>query len=142
MRVEVVAHGSPKYLETIQLRREILRRPLGLDFMPQQLADEATDIHLAGIVEGQVVACLILTPVGNESAHMRQVAVVPERQRQGLGRLIVEASEGVARNKGFHKMILHARDTAVPFYLALGYTITGEPFEEVSIPHLQMFKIL
>jgi predicted GNAT family N-acyltransferase len=39
-------------------------------------------------------------------------------------------------------MILHARATAVPFYLRLGYTVVGEPFEEVGIPHRGMEKAL
>ena len=33
-------------------------------------------------------------------------------------------------------MSLHARQIAVPFYERLGYTIVGEPFEEVGIPCL------
>ena len=37
-------------------------------------------------------------------------------------------------------MTLHARQVAVPFYERLGYSIVGEPFEEVSIPHFKMEK--
>jgi predicted GNAT family N-acyltransferase len=37
---------------------------------------------------------------------------------------------------------MHARQTAVGFYQKLGYSITGEPFEEVTIPHYIMEKAL
>ena len=43
--------------------------------------------------------------------------------------------------KGYKKIVLSARDTAVAFYLSLGYSIEGEIFEEVGIPHQSMFKI-
>ena len=35
-------------------------------------------------------------------------------------------------------MVLHARQTAVPFYERLGYETYGEPFVEVTIPHIAM----
>lgn len=37
-------------------------------------------------------------------------------------------------------MVLHARDSALDFYLSLGYSIVGDPFEEVGIPHHRMEK--
>ncbi len=40
----------------------------------------------------------------------------------------------------FDKITLHARKNAVPFYLALGYKIIGEEFEEVGLPHFEMEK--
>jgi predicted GNAT family N-acyltransferase len=39
-------------------------------------------------------------------------------------------------------MVLHARETAVPFYNALGYNSVGAQFEEVGIPHFRMEKAL
>jgi predicted GNAT family N-acyltransferase len=39
-------------------------------------------------------------------------------------------------------MVLHARETAVPFYLKLGYEVVGGQFEEVGIPHFKMEKKL
>jgi hypothetical protein len=73
---------------------------------------------------------------------MRQVAVVPELQGQGIGRAMVEYSEALARTVGFTRMILHARETAVAFYEKLGYAKVGERFVEVTIPHWAMAKRL
>jgi GNAT superfamily N-acetyltransferase len=44
-------------------------------------------------------------------------------QGRGYGRLIMEATELKAKERGDTKMILHARDYAVDFYLRLGYTL-------------------
>ena len=43
-----------------------------------------------------------------------------------------------AHLQGGSEIALHARESAVPFYLALGYGLVGEPFEEVGIPHRKM----
>lgn len=142
MDLRVVEHGSADYHRTVALRFEILRRPLGLTFDPEQLAAEDRELHLAVFAEDELMACLVLTPLADGQIKMRQVAVQAGQQGQGLGRKLVEFSEVVARERGFTRMVLNARDTAVPFYLRLGYAIEGEPFEEVTIPHRHMAKDL
>ncbi|KXK56559.1 MAG: Histone acetyltransferase HPA2-like protein [Chlorobi bacterium OLB7] len=71
---------------------------------------------------------------------MRQVAVAESAQRSGIGKAMVDFSEHFAREHGFSEITMHARETAVPFYLNLGYEIIGDRFEEVSIPHFKMRK--
>lgn len=134
--------SSEEQLQSIELRRAVLRAPLGLDFTPEQLAEESSEFHLVAVEAGVVVACLVLTPMAGGEIKMRQVAVEPDRQGQGIGQELVRFSEQFAGERGFHRMVLHARDTAIPFYLKLGYQIEGEPFEEVTIPHRQMAKNL
>ena len=74
---------------------------------------------------------------------MRQVAVDEHLQGKGLGGILVEFSEEYALNNGFDEIVLHARDTAVKFYLSLDYEITDKDFfYEVGIAHLKMRKKL
>ena len=134
MELKRIQHNTPEYERVVALRRRVLRAPLGLDFTAEQLAAEADDIHLAGFEGETPVACLILTPVSPEQWKMRQVAVAPERQGGGLGSRLVAYCEGVARAAGCAQITLHARETAVPFYLRAGYEVEGEPFEEVTVP--------
>lgn len=138
-----ITFGTPEYDESIALRTEVLRKPLGLEFVPEQLATEWTDVHLAAFApSGKMVGILLLTPLSAEAVKMRQVAVAPDLQGTGVGRVMVAASEEKAREMQFQKITLHARDTAVPFYLKLGYHIVGEGFMEVGIPHHAMEKSL
>jgi ribosomal protein S18 acetylase RimI-like enzyme len=139
--IREVAHSSPEYWATIELRRNILRLPLGLDFSTEELDAEAGDIHLAAF-NPDLVGCLVLVPRLDGEIKMRQVAVRPDLQRTGLGTQLVVASEVLARSRGFRTMTLHARDTALAFYRRLGYDVEGCPFEEVSIPHYRMSKRL
>ena len=140
--LRLVLHGSPEYEETVALRDEILRRPLGLRFTPEVLGAESGDMHLACYENGALVGCLILSPGDAGTIKMRQVAVAEQLQGRGVGRALVERSEEIAREHGFREMVLHARDTAVPFYERLGYERVGEQFQEVNLPHWKMRKSL
>ena len=142
MTFQIAEFASPEQLASIELRKRVLRWPLGLDFTPEQLAAEVDEFHLVALDGDELVACLVLTPQSREVIKMRQVAVEPDWQGKGVGKQLVEFSERVSRDKGFTQMVLNARDTAVPFYLKLDYQIEGEPFEEVTIPHRRMVKEL
>lgn len=140
---EEVEFGSRDYWRAVQLRRRLLRLPLGLDFTPEDIGAEAGQTHLvARSADGGIVAVALLVPVDERTAKMRQVAVEPEFQRRGIGAELVRYFERVAAEKGYERIELNARDTAVDFYLRLGYWIDGEPFEEVTIPHRKMVKRL
>ena len=143
-RVEVrrVEYGSLDYSKTVELRSEVLRKPLGLTFTPEFLAQDAADFHFAAFKDERLLGCLILHPSDQKSMKMRQVAVSSESQGLGVGRTLVEASEAFAREKNFKQMLLNARDTAVKFYLNLGYEVVGDTFIEVGIPHNLMRKSL
>lgn len=143
MLIVEILFGSPEYDEAVALRHLVLRQPLGLEYTPEQLAAEYDQIHLAGFdATGALIAYLNLTPVDTQTVKMRQVAVTPALQGKGIGTQLVNASEALAIDRGFGTMILHARETAVPFYLRLGYSTVGGRFEEVTIPHFKMEKAL
>jgi GNAT superfamily N-acetyltransferase len=137
-----VAHGSPEYWETAELRNCVLRKPIGLKFSAEDVETEKRYRHLACHCGDRLVACLMLDPLENGDIRMRQVAVVPELQRQGIGKALVKYSETWACNAGYRRMTLHARDTAVAFYERLAYSKVGDEFEEVTIPHWAMEKRL
>lgn len=140
---KAIAHGSREYQATVELRMAVLIGPLGLTIPPEALAAEAADFHLiCTSPEGDLLACMILSPEENLSVRMRQVAVAAERQGEGIGTTLVEFAEQFARRKGFVQMTMHARETAVHFYERLSYERYGERFYEVTIPHWKMKKAL
>lgn len=144
MLIQEAKFNSESYWSAVQLRREVLRFPLNLDFSGAELALEGCQTHWVIENEGEVVAsATIVWPAeATLPVKVRQVAVATNQQGQGLGRKIMAACEGHAREKGYETVALHARETAVPFYLGLGYSLEGEPFEEVGIPHRKMTKSL
>jgi GNAT superfamily N-acetyltransferase len=70
------------------------------------------------------------------------MAVPNSMQGKGVGRALMIFAENIARDLGYKKLCMHARQTALGFYKKLGYSITGEPFEEVTITHYIMEKAL
>lgn len=140
MQVEIIEHGGPKYDMTVSLRDRILRQPLGLRFTTEELAAESTCIHVAGFVDGQIIACCVIALQPQGWFKIRQVAVDSDFQRQGLGRQLMEFVHGHVASIGGTKVFCHSRDVAEPFYVKLGYQPTGEYFEEVSIRHVRMEK--
>lgn len=137
-----IQYGSTEYAAAFALREEVLRKPLGLSLNDETLAQERDYFHLVCHLDSELVACLVLLPKESGDIRMRQVAVKPHLQGQGIGRALVEFAEQFARERGFTLMKLHARDIAIPFYERLGYESVGEPFVEVTILHQTMQKRL
>lgn len=143
MTVIPVVFGTPEFDEMLALRYKVLREPLNMDFTVEQIETEYDSQHLACYSSGwTLLGCLTLLPIGENEVKMRQVVVAPEAQGRGVGRLLVEESELWARMKGYGKMEMHARETAVPFYKKLHYHTVGERFLEVGLPHFKMEKKL
>jgi len=137
-----VQHGIDEYDQTVALRDEILRRPLGLAFSPEELTEEKGSFHLACWQGNMLAACLVLKPLSGQQIRMCQLAVRTDSQSKGLGRTLVNYSESFAGRHGYREIIMHARETALGFYEKLGYRKEGGRFVEVTIPHFLMRKTL
>ena len=142
MSLKIIEFGSPFYQKMVDLRFQILRNPLGLTFDQADLDKEKEDILIGFFDEDDIKGCCILTPDNKTNIRLRQMAVLSGLQRSGIGRVIMNFAENVARDKGYKVLHMHARKSAVGFYQKLGYEIVGEEFEEVTIPHYEMQKAL
>jgi predicted GNAT family N-acyltransferase len=142
MEIVVVDPHSALYQQVFHLREEVLRKPLGMSLHNEDLSRDYTDTIMAGLLDGQVVACLMLHPKNSETVQLRQMAVYDHLQGRGLGRALVAAAEKLAAEKGYKKMILHARQVALGFYKSMDYVVVGDEFAEVGIPHYAMEKLL
>lgn len=140
--IRQIAHASHDYAMAVNLRRALLRTPLGLDFTSAQLATEATDTHLAAFDDEEVVGTVVLSPYDDSTLKLRQMAVDDSQQGAGIGRQLLTAAEEHAKALGKTRIMLAARVTAQAFYARYGYAAEGDIFEEVTIPHITMHKTL
>lgn len=143
--IKLTEFASPEYLDSVELRREVLRKPLGLDFSENDLAEDRLQFHFVAVKGSEIIGILILKPFDKEGRNfvkMRQVAVQFEYQNSGIGGKLLEFSENWARTNNYAGIELNARTPAVNFYLKHGYRVIGEEFLEVGIPHLHMIKQL
>jgi predicted GNAT family N-acyltransferase len=142
MICKLLEFGSAQHRASIELRRQVLRIPLGLDFEQEDLDAEHSQYHFA-CIDGEEIAGILLFKVMREGPlKMRQVAVREDLQGKGIGKMLVQFSEQWATENKFMSIELNARKTAVPFYTALGYDVEGTEFSEVNIPHYKMVKKL
>lgn len=126
----------------VQLRTDILRKPLGMTFSAEELEREKENILIGAFEEDKLLGCCMLIREGKDEIRLRQMAVLKNLQGKGIGRALMQFAENIARDIGHKKIIMHARKTAVPFFEKLGYTISSDEFLEISIPHIEMEKML
>ncbi len=143
-QILIVPFGSVLYDEAVELRNRVLRVPLNLQFTSPQLSKEWKHYHFVYLdqISMKVIGVLVMAPVDSVTVKMRQVAVDPFCQGQGIGRAMVVFAENWARINGFDRIKLSARKQAVPFYSKMGYKTHGEEYLEVGIPHRDMYKNL
>ncbi len=71
MIVVPVDFATPDFDRLLNLRNEILRIPLGLEFKVEDIVQEFDQIHLAAFEEDQLLGCLSFKIMGNKSLANR-----------------------------------------------------------------------
>jgi len=140
MNIELVEYGSLEYIQTRNLRNDILRKPLGLNLFERDLTIEFNSMHFAVIDGKAVIACVVAEPHSKSVVKIRQMAVSEPYQGIGIGARLMIYAEKVLQKKSFTYIYLNARKDVVLFYLKLGYKCVGKEFLEVTIPHIKMEK--
>lgn len=151
IRVRRIEPADPLYHQALALREEEILRPLGMDLaafhrefpgIEQRLEHFVATIEVLGIP--RVVGCASLLP--NDPApgagRMMQMAVSRQRQREGIGTMLVSALEQRAFGElGLTELASHVPLASVGFLASLGWTIETAPgaeFVEGGVPHRRM----
>lgn len=111
------------------LRYRVLREPLNQPRGSERNDGDQSGQHLALYVDDKLEAITRLDQASDGVSQVRFVAVEPTAQGLGYGRVIMDAAEAISKQAGNSKMILHARDYAVDFYLRLDYTVIEKSYK-------------
>jgi N-acetylglutamate synthase-like GNAT family acetyltransferase len=133
--------------EVIDLRWRILRAGLDRSTAFFEGDHESTTHHLVAELNGRVVGCVTILQrpwEGQPAWQMRGMAIEPELQGTGIGRMLVDAVERTAREAGHScQLWCNARSPVVGFYHKLGWKVVGEEFViPTAGPHFRMQKRL
>ncbi len=142
MALKQIDHGTDQYLRMVNLRDNVLRKPLGLTFSHDELIKEVDDILIVCTEDDNVIGCCILSKENNYTVRLRQMAVPQKLHGKGIGASIINFAENLAKDKGYKCVTMHARNTAIGFYEKFGYQVKGDEFTEVNVPHHIMEKYL
>lgn len=142
MALKIIDHGSKEYRQMVQLRIDVLRKPLGLSFTEDELAKEKNHILIGAFEEEKMLGCCMLIKLEDGSVRLRQMAVLNNLQGKGIGRALTQFAENIARDIGYKKITMHARKPVTGFFEKLGYRVSSDEFLEITIPHYEMEKML
>lgn len=142
MALKIIDHGSKEYQQMVTLRQNILRKPLGLDFTPEELEKEKDVVLIGAFDDDQMLGCCMLVKQDDKKMRLRQMAVLNNLQGKGIGRSLLAFAENISRDLGYTRIMMHARKTAADFFEKLGYKVTSSEFLELNIPHIVMEKDL
>jgi N-acetylglutamate synthase-like GNAT family acetyltransferase len=142
MDIRIFDTSAPEYKEMIELRLNVLLRPLGVPASYINSEKEKADLMIGAFDQGVIIGCCVLTPLEREVMQLRQMAVRLDVQGKGVGAAILAFAEKTAKERGFMRLMMHARDVVIPFYQKCGYRIAGDQFTEVGIAHHRMEKEL
>lgn len=140
MALKIIDHGTPEYRQMVQLRTDVLRKPLGLQFTDDELEKEKENILIGAFEEEKILGCCMLIREEGREVRLRQMAVLKNLQGKGIGRAILQFAENIARDSGYKKITMHARKSASGFFEELGYKVCSDEFLEIGIPHYEMEK--
>jgi GNAT superfamily N-acetyltransferase len=124
MKIEIRAPKSPdEWLAYYDLRYRILRQPWKQPLGSERNEGDESGMHFALFEDEKIKAIARLDQSAQFECQVRFVAVESFMQGRGYGRLIMEACERVACERGDTKIILHAREVALNFYTKLDYKL-------------------
>lgn len=133
---------SSYYSVSYRHRDRILRQPLGLSLWREDLSLERSHRHFGVIEEGGLIAGLIMVPLSDQQAKLRQMWVLEHKRGQGVGQFLITEVEKTLLQQSLRTITLAARVSAIGFYKKLGFQVIGNEFEEVGLPHQRMEKYL
>ncbi|MBS9803670.1 GNAT family N-acetyltransferase [Bacillus cereus] len=76
------------------------------------------------------------------TGKLERICILKDYRKYGLGKVIIQTLEEIARNEQATKVKLHGQTQAEGFYKKLGYETSSDIFMEDGIPHILMTKVL
>jgi N-acetylglutamate synthase-like GNAT family acetyltransferase len=148
IRIQRIDPSSPLYAQELDLRQRVLLDPIRYSieqFRKDFPGAEEKFEHFVAVVDHpkgeRVVGCVCLLPNHPKkgTAKLMQMAVDPQRQGEGIGRLLVAELERRAFGElKIKELFCHARDNATKFYEKLEWKISGPEFLEAGVKHYKM----
>lgn len=130
-------------MHAAQIRTEVFvqeqKIPLEMEW------DEADKTALHAVAYnglGQAIGTARLLQASPVVAKVGRMAVKRVLRGSHIGRDLLATLTDVAKRQGCLEVMLHAQSSAQGFYSRAGFFARGEVFDEVDIPHIEMFKTL
>ena len=142
--MEIVTRSPAGKLEWevyYDLRYRILREPWNQPRGSERNEGDKTAKHFATYVGQNMVSIARADELPDKTIQIRFVATEHKMQGKGYGKIVMNAIHSFYENTEIKKVILHSRETSVPFYKHMGYSILESSYLLFGeIPHFLMVK--
>jgi len=119
------------------LRYKVLREPGGHPKGTEKDDYEPISDHFMAVNDAdEIVGVAKLYEKTTEMGHLSHLAVAPEYQHQGIGRMLLEAVEQHAREKAYTSLGAMSRVTATAYFEKFGFHIAELPGIHLGTIHL------
>lgn len=118
---------------------------IGIDELTALIADPAERLLVAED-DGVPVGCVRVADLGGGLAYLGLLAVEPARQAAGIGRVLIDAAEALARStfgaRRIEMTVIDRRAELIAYYQRRGYAPAGtRPFPIAVEPPLSMMVL-
>ena len=123
--------GGHELKHVVQLRYEILRKPLGLPASSAVFAGDEFDstLHILAKSNGGLIGCATILPNDLEKRiQLRGMAVALDKQGLGIGKRMLDEAKAIAKER-CQLLWCNARFSAIGFYESQGLVQCGPFFE-------------
>lgn len=105
--------------------------------------EQVSEHRMIRDTQGKVIAVGRVHLNTSEEAQLRHIAVDPDAQGKGVGKMVLSALEAVARGQGAERMVTNSREISIDFFSACGFEIEKEATSELGqLQRHQMVKKL
>ena len=138
---------SPKtnneWVEYYDLRYRVLREPWNQPIGSEINEGDSSEQHFALYSDLNLIAVGRLDQCEEKKRQIRFMAVEKNEQGSGYGKMLMIEMEKYCRNDKVNEIILHARESAIPFYEKLSYQLQEPSYKLFGeIQHYLMSKKL
>ncbi|MCA1062959.1 GNAT family N-acetyltransferase [Rossellomorea sp. AcN35-11] len=142
IRFQLISAG-----DTYRIRQQILRPAQSLEECQYEGDLDLSSFHIGAFDEHELVSVGSFYQEsqnglkGKRAYRLRGMATLPEYRGKGIGKQLIEYSEGILKERGCDLWWCNARISAGPYYEKLGLNQMGDIFEIEPIgPHVIMYK--
>ncbi|WP_141434420.1 GNAT family N-acetyltransferase [Bacillus sp. 03113] len=126
-----------------------IRKEVFIDEQGVPLEDEFDEFDTINELSEHILVYYNEEPVGTGRvrwvdglAKLERICILKRYRKFGLGKVIINVLEEIAKENGASQVKLHGQTHAEGFYKKLGYQTSSSIFMEDGIPHILMIKEL
>ncbi|HNY35760.1 MAG TPA: GNAT family N-acetyltransferase [Candidatus Pacearchaeota archaeon] len=130
---------NKEIIDAQEVRRKVFIEEQGIDSELDIDGKDESSEHIIIYLNNEPIATLRIRYLDEKIAKIERTSVLKKCRGIGFGKKIMDFTLSYLQEKKQKEIKLYSQENASGFYEKLGFKKRGEIFEEVGIPHIEMF---